>query len=262
MLWVSVQTENCSVMSDSLQPLGLYSHGILQARILEWAAYPFSSRSSWPRIRTGISCIAGRFFTSWAVSYSKDPESHLLADLGGPSGEAGSNWDSLCRYRPWQQPFLETHRNSRTLVLARIILESSHWASLVTQIVKNLPSVQETWVQSLVGDDCLEQGMATHSNILACRIPRTEETGKLLSKGVTESHTHTHTLQSICTGGISANLKLSPLLVTPRPTTICLGTWTHPPVVLALPWSPSHPTASCLETQPHPPVGQEPVDTR
>ena len=36
-------------------------------RILEWVAYPFSSRSSWLRNRTGISCIVGRFFTSWAT---------------------------------------------------------------------------------------------------------------------------------------------------------------------------------------------------
>jgi len=36
-------------------------------RILEWVAYPFSSRSSWPRNQTRVSCIAGRFFTSWAT---------------------------------------------------------------------------------------------------------------------------------------------------------------------------------------------------
>ena len=36
-------------------------------RILEWVAYPFSSRSAWPRKRTGVSCIAGRFFTNWAM---------------------------------------------------------------------------------------------------------------------------------------------------------------------------------------------------
>ena len=35
--------------------------------ILKWVAYPFSSRSSWPRNWTGVSCIAGRFFTSWAT---------------------------------------------------------------------------------------------------------------------------------------------------------------------------------------------------
>ena len=36
-------------------------------KILEWVAYPFSSGSSWPRNRTGVSCIAGRFFTNWAI---------------------------------------------------------------------------------------------------------------------------------------------------------------------------------------------------
>ena len=36
-------------------------------RILEWVAYPFSSGSSWPRNWTGVSCLAGRFFTSWAT---------------------------------------------------------------------------------------------------------------------------------------------------------------------------------------------------
>ena len=36
-------------------------------RILEWVAYPFSSGSSWPRNRTGVSCITGRFFTNWAI---------------------------------------------------------------------------------------------------------------------------------------------------------------------------------------------------
>ena len=36
-------------------------------RILEWVAYPFSLGSSWPKNRTGVSCIAGRFFTNWAI---------------------------------------------------------------------------------------------------------------------------------------------------------------------------------------------------
>ena len=36
-------------------------------RILEWVAYPFSGGSSWPRNQTGVSCIAGRFFTNWAI---------------------------------------------------------------------------------------------------------------------------------------------------------------------------------------------------
>ena len=47
------------------------------------------------------------------------------------------------------------------------------WASLVAQLVKNLPAVRETWVQSLGWEDPLEKGKATHSSILAWRIPWT-----------------------------------------------------------------------------------------
>ena len=48
------------------------------------------------------------------------------------------------------------------------------WASLVAQLVKNLPAMQETWVRSLGWEDPLEKGKATHSSILAYRIPWTE----------------------------------------------------------------------------------------
>ena len=53
------------------------------------------------------------------------------------------------------------------------------WDSLVAQKVKNLPAVQETWVRFLGQEDPLEKGMATHSGILAWRIPWTEEPGRL-----------------------------------------------------------------------------------
>ena len=55
------------------------------------------------------------------------------------------------------------------------------WASLVAQIVKNLPAIQETWVRFLGQEDPLEKGMATHCSILAWRIPWIEETGRLQS---------------------------------------------------------------------------------
>ena len=45
------------------------------------------------------------------------------------------------------------------------------WASLVAQLVKNLPAIQETWVQSLGWEDPLEKGKATHSRIVTWRIP-------------------------------------------------------------------------------------------
>ena len=73
-----------------------------------------------------------------------------------------------------------------------------NWASLVAQTVKNLPVTQETWVRSLVQEDPLELEMATHSSILAWKIPWTEEPGGLQSMGchrvrhdwVTNTFTH------------------------------------------------------------------------
>ena len=56
--------QSCPTLCD---PLDYTAHGILQARILEWVAVPFSRGSSQPRNRTQVSCIAGRFFTSWAT---------------------------------------------------------------------------------------------------------------------------------------------------------------------------------------------------
>ena len=56
--------------------------------------------------------------------------------------------------------------------------------SLVAQIVKKLPAMQETWVRSLGLEDPLEKGVATHSSILAWRIPCTEELGGLRSMGL------------------------------------------------------------------------------
>ena len=53
----------------------------------------------------------------------------------------------------------------------------------MAQTVKNLPAMPETWVQSLGQEDPLGKGMATHSSILAWRISRTEEPGRLQSMG-------------------------------------------------------------------------------
>ena len=62
-------------------------------------------------------------------------------------------------------------------------------ASLVVQMVKNMSAVQETWVQSLDWEDPLKKEMATHSRILAWRIPQTEELDRLQSMGATKSQT-------------------------------------------------------------------------
>ena len=134
-------------------------------RTLEWIAYPFSRGSSWPSNRTGVSWIAGGFFTNWGIK-EKHEGNYNVAYVklqGFPSGS----------------------------------------------VVKNQPAMQETQetqVQFLDWEDLLEKGMATHTSILAWRIPWTEKPGRLQSIGsqrvghdwsewtrvCTRTHTHTH----------------------------------------------------------------------
>ena len=99
-------------------------HGILQAKILEWVAMPFSKESSQPKDQTHISYVS---------------------------------------------------------CLGRRVM---------VQLVKNLPAMQQTRIQSLGQEDPSEKGMATHSTILAWRILWREEPGKLITvHGVSKSQT-------------------------------------------------------------------------
>ena len=61
------------------------------------------------------------------------------------------------------------------------------WASLVAEMVKNPPAVQETWVRSLGWEDPLKKEMATHSSILAWRIPMDRGTWQTIVHGVAKS---------------------------------------------------------------------------
>ena len=70
-------------------------------------------------------------------------------------------------------PLVAIYRYHRKKITANQVGASV--ASLVAQMIKNSPAMQETWVQSLGQEDPLEEGMATHSSILAWRIPWTEE---------------------------------------------------------------------------------------
>jgi len=80
-------------------------------------------------------------------------------------------------------------------------LGNTTFLSLVTQMVKNLPAMWKTQIQSLGLEHSLEKKLATYSSILAQRIPRTENPGGLQSlglqrigfNGVTNTHTYTHT---------------------------------------------------------------------
>ena len=66
---------------------------------------------------------------------------------------------------------------------AMVLIYCISWVSLVAQTVKNPPAMQETWVQSLGQEDSPEEEMAAHYNVLAWRIPWTDEPGGLQSMG-------------------------------------------------------------------------------
>ena len=85
---------------------------------------------------------------------------------------------SLCSAMPYLG--LESFQT----LLFNACLTTGGRASVVAQMVKSLPAVQEIRVRSLGWEDPLEKGMATHSRILAWKIPRTEEPGRLPSMGL------------------------------------------------------------------------------
>ena len=131
-------------------------HRILQARLLEWVAIPFSRGPSQSRGETQVSCIPGRLFTIWTTR-------EIQPIAGGKNGaqSMGGRIHRCSTYRYWGLR-----------------------ASLVAQLVKNLPSMNVTQVQSLGQEDPLEEGMATHCSILAWRTPWTGKHDGLQSMGL------------------------------------------------------------------------------
>ena len=67
--WKVLVLQSCLTLCNPIgcNLSGSSVHGILQTRILEWVNIPFSRRSSWPRIQTQVSCLAGTFFTVWTT---------------------------------------------------------------------------------------------------------------------------------------------------------------------------------------------------
>ena len=114
-------------------PMDCTVHGISQARILQWVAFPFSRESPQPRSPT-----------LQADSLPAEPQ-------GKPNNTGVGS----------------------LFLLQQIFLIQDLKQGLVAQLVKNPPAIRETWVQSLGWKDPLEKGTATHSSILAWRIPWT-----------------------------------------------------------------------------------------
>ena len=158
-------------------PPGSSAHGVFQAGILEWVAMSFSGGSSCLRDRTRVFYIS---CTGRCVLYH-------YHHLGSPSVIHTHKhifilFNTLASYRLSQN--IGSSSLCYTVGPCWLPCAIPLLASLVAQMVKNLPAVWETWVQSLGWEDLLEKGMETHSSILAWRIPWTEEPGRLLSMGL------------------------------------------------------------------------------
>ena len=93
---------------DCNSPPGSSVHGLFQARILEWVAYPFSRGSSQPRNQIQVSCIAGRFFTVWATRQARRhvkcyKRTHLILATGHWSGHCFSPTSQMRRLKQSSQ---------------------------------------------------------------------------------------------------------------------------------------------------------------
>ena len=138
---------------------------------------------------------------------------------------------------------------------------------LVAQMVKNLPTMWETWVLSLGQKDPLEKEMATHSSILAWRIPWTEEPDRLQSMGCKESDT----IEWLFNALLLDNPSLCPHVVFVWATLFGSSTWNSPAESLLLSNKPCPPlpgpggkapwdvnwSPSCLTSCPGSPISME-----
>ena len=125
-------------------PPGSSVHGTIQVRILKWVHFPFSMGSSQPRDRTHISCIAGRFFTSWttreAQKYWSGCPTPSPGDLPDPGIEPGSpalEADSL--------PTELSGNNIKVKSLSRIWLLATPWTAAYQASPSMGFSRQEYW---------------------------------------------------------------------------------------------------------------------
>ena len=171
-------------------PPGSSVHRILQARILDRVALSYSRGYCWPRDWTWVSHTAGGFFTIWAT---------ILAGMINYI----MGWTLILHMLPYEVIFINPQ-----LQFPKPIAQSSNndlpdicsqWsrifpispseslvgtsASLVAQMIKHLPAMQETWVWFWGWEGPLEKEVATHPSTLGWKTPRTEEPGRLQSMG-------------------------------------------------------------------------------
>ena len=162
-------------MSDSYRPHGLQPTRLLHSWDFPGTAHQIQSYTvallflvsgtlasgfQKPAKCFSLQALGLLFFSVLGKLFSRLPPSHL---------------SGLCSESPsWE-------KHPRPSFLFKFFFR--HRTSLVAQMVKCLPTMWETWVQSLGREDLLEKEMATHSSVLAQKIPWTEEPGRLQSMG-------------------------------------------------------------------------------
>ena len=127
-------TQSCLTLCDHMDrsPPGSSVHGILQARILEWVPIPFSSGSSWPRDRTGVSHITGRFFT---VSVTREaPNNSILSVKNLDADDVIIIVNTSTALFMYQALFY-----TLSYILTSLLFMTTPWSSLV------LPPVNKWW---------------------------------------------------------------------------------------------------------------------
>ena len=174
----------CDPMDCSLP--GSSIHGIFQAMELAWVAISFSRGSSRPRDRTQVSHIVDRRFTIWATREMEI----LLIKKNGIMPFAAKWMDlEIIILRELSQTktnimWYHLHMESNKMMQVNLFmkhLEGSWRASLLAQLVKNPPTMWETWVRSLGWWDPPEKGTSTHSSATSWRIPGDRKESDTLS---------------------------------------------------------------------------------
>ena len=122
----------------------------------------------------------------WAITSEERTKHDKQFDNLKPSGGYITGLCSyfICDYMLLFMKYLIISFNLTAINLYYLMI-----SSMVIQMVENWPAMEETWVRPLSQEDPLEKGMATHSSVLALRIPWTEEPGGLQSTGSTKSWT-------------------------------------------------------------------------
>ena len=134
--------------------------------------YPQGSQNP-PRIlRENFNCITFTYLSNTRITW---------LSKGGPQANSSITWKCV-RNADSEAPL-------KTGLVVGFGMGTQRCVSLVAQMVKNLPAMQETLVQSLGWEDPWKKGISNRSSILAWKIPWTEEPGRLQSIGVAKSHT-------------------------------------------------------------------------